>query len=295
MLFLHSKQKNDYPLHSKIHHWDLPFQEAVFGLNFAKLSSVLDLDDFLLNQCQNGWVWANVKHFQESDNLKGAIKIQFHLPFTQIRQQWSTGGALTLLHARCRAVFPSLSVRLRLASVTSSTSGAQAEVFTQFSKRLAYVMQQSIRQMKYLCTEGFDSAFLSRHHQWSATRLVCSIDRCIMGQEQLDTVHMTWERCSMEGCSAGERDIFEIVLPFTVNQTLILNEVFAIWSYLPFASLQAAISEPMASSSSDAQGSWSFTLTFTEKKKSRISLTDNIQTIIKNGQDLNKENSKCLL
>lgn len=43
-----------------------------------------------------------------------------------------------------------------------------------------------------------DSSLLCSHHQRTAPCNVHSIHRCIMGQKQLDTVHVTRERCSME-------------------------------------------------------------------------------------------------
>ena len=55
-------------------------------------------------------------------------------------------------------------------------------------------------------TKHPDSAFLGRHHQGRATRLVDGIDWCIMGEEQLDTVHVTREGCCMEGGPVGGRE-----------------------------------------------------------------------------------------
>ena len=55
-------------------------------------------------------------------------------------------------------------------------------------------------------TKHADSALLRRHHQGRAARLVDGIDWCIMGEEQLDTVHVTREGRCMEGGSAGGRE-----------------------------------------------------------------------------------------
>lgn len=58
-------------------------------------------------------------------------------------------------------------------------------------------------------TESADPALLSRHHQCSATRLVYSINRCIVGKQELDTVNVTRERRSMKRSPAGGRGTSE--------------------------------------------------------------------------------------
>ncbi len=119
--------------------------------------------------------------------------------------------------------------------------------------------------IKHVCTEGSGSALLSRHHQCGATWLVHSIARCIVGQEQLDAVDVTRERCSMKRSPAGEREREEWKqkVEWSINSAAASTHTHAhthTHAYLSLASLQPAMSDPIASSSSEAHDSWSFTL-----------------------------------
>lgn len=139
--------------------------------------------------------------------------------------------------------------------------------------------------VKHQFTKGFNSALLSCHHQWSATWLVRRINRCIVRKEQLGTVNVTWECCGVKRSPGKEREEIRTneSTPRFVQLTLLecRNKFHTLWTepksklnqsnknarthphillYLPLASLQPAISDPMASSSSSAQDSWSFIL-----------------------------------
>lgn len=124
--------------------------------------------------------------------------------------------------------------------------------------------------IKRLRTENGGFAPPSCHHQWGATRLVGSVDGRVVRQQQLHTIDMTWERCSVEWSPAmregGNDQVCRVLLIQLLHWlqitwsswTWTLTPIHA--SYLPLASLQLVISDPMASNSSDAQFSWSFIL-----------------------------------
>lgn len=103
--------------------------------------------------------------------------------------------------------------------------------------------------IKDFSTESFSLALLSCHHQCSATGLVYSVYRCIMGKEQLDAVHMTCKCCSVKRSPAEE------AMKMKRDDAVRTMRGFALGPYLPLASLQPAMSDPIASSSSDAHGS----------------------------------------
>lgn len=62
----------------------------------------------------------------------------------------------------------------------------------------------------WIHTYNLDPSFLSCHNQGSAPWLVNLIHRCIMGQEQLNTVYMASECSCMERCPDKQRQQFLI-------------------------------------------------------------------------------------
>ena len=81
-----------------------------------------------------------------------------------------------------------------------------------------------------------------------------------MGKKQLNAVNMTREGCGVKRRPSHRGGEMLQILDKNTRFTLKLR------TDLSFASLQPVMSDPMASSSSDAQGSWSLTLCETRKR-----------------------------
>lgn len=180
---------------------------------------------------------------------------------------------LTLLHARCRAVLPSLSVWLVLALVNSNSgteyeAGDELDVIdtTQKHDKVEPEDQLNIFTPTTAALPLSAAIISGVRPDWSAASTGASWDSSSFTQSTWPENAAAWN-----GVLQWERaETYDQVCTVLLIQLLhwlqitwnsltgTLTPIHA--SYLPLASLQLVISDPMASNSRDAQFSWSFIL-----------------------------------
>lgn len=182
---------------------------------------------------------------------------------------------LTLLHARCRAVLPSLSVWLVLPLVNSNSgteyeAGDELDVIDTTRKHGKVEPEDQLNIFAPTTAAlPLSAAIISGvRPDWSAASTGASWDSSSFTQSTWPENAAAWNGVlQRERAETHDQVCIRFVISIQLLHWLQITWNSLTWtltpihaSYLPLASLQLVMSDPMASNSSDAQFSWSFIL-----------------------------------